>query len=169
MMIIRVLSLIVISMVVTITAVRANGDAISPHAIVENDINARRHQLRSSYDSGASGIKDVIKSLDTALKFPSGAVNIDTIDLAVYYLSRYIADGYKTPDIGCALVRAIKHQLVMRSTLQTADALKNLTGIDVGYDESFVNLYDSSEEYIELRNSKIRKWESALKCSTLSD
>jgi hypothetical protein len=54
------------------------------------------------------------------------------------------------------LIRALEEQPAMADTLLTAETLRMITGLDVGYDADFVSTYTSDDE--GKRREMIAKW-----------
>ena len=56
------------------------------------------------------------------------------------------------------LIRALEEQPAIEDTLLTADTLRMVTGIDVGYNADFVSTYTIDDE--EKRREMIAKWKA---------
>ncbi len=143
-------------------------DASGPVAIdpYEWNYESVTNQLHENYERGEKGVPEIIALLEKALGQPANSTNLSLVGNAVYYLHKLIMDGHKSKEIGCALVKAIEQQADLGATLDTADALKDITGIDVRYDEKFVgNFNPDSKLDLQRKSEKIQVWAKKLGCS----
>lgn len=87
-------------------------------------------------------------------------INNGKISACLESLLRLANKGVHSKTEARALLEIIKTQRFMGSTLLTAKILEVITGIDVGYNQKFVENYTAEQE--ALRQKMISKWEDAL-------
>ena len=107
---------------------------------------------------GAKAIPMFADVLDDSLKTKYSVLSYGKVNSAIAHLHALAADG--TTDVRSvpALVRALEEQPAMEDTLVTADTLRMVTGLDVGYDADFVAAYTSNDE--GKRREMIAKWKA---------
>ena len=80
-------------------------------------------------------------------------------------MHQLVLEGYKTKAIGCVLIKTINQQSDLVATLDTAEALRDVTGIDVAYRKEFVENFDADSKYdLEEKRKKIQTWALDLGC-----
>jgi len=70
------------------------------------------------------------------------------------YLGKYIEDGVRSKKIANALLTALENQLALDDSLLPAQILSNLLGVDVGYDEEFIQSYRSEDRPVLLQKTE---------------
>jgi len=125
--------------------------------IAPNDFETVSESLKRSFQRGEEGIPLIIDILKNNLDNLYNTTNYGVANKAIEYLCKYVSEGKKNKEIGDALIYAIKKQIYLPDTLTTAIALKMITGIDVGYDQSFVDSYTEKDEL--KRQEMINKWQ----------
>ena len=137
-------------------------EAIDPHVWNYETVT---NSLYDSYKKREKGIPEIITVLETALTQPDDATNLSIVGNAVYYLHQLVLEGYKTKAIGCVLIKTINQQSDLVATLDTAEALRDVTGIDVAYSKEFVDNFDAdSKDDLEAKRKKIQTWALDLDC-----
>lgn len=86
--------------------------------------------------------------------------NYGKINICLNSLHNLAQNGIYSNEEGQALIGVIKKQRLITDTLKTAEILKIVTGVDVGYDEAFVNSYTENDEGKRIK--MIEKWEHSL-------
>lgn len=106
----------------------------------------------------AKAIPMFVEVLDDSLKSRYSVLSYGKVNSSISHLHALAAKG--TTDIRSVpmLIRALEEQPAIGDTLVTADTLRIITGLDVGYDADFVSTYTSDDE--GKRREMIAKWKA---------
>jgi hypothetical protein len=105
---------------------------------------------------GADGIPLLIAVLEKSLESKSDVLSYGKLNSSIFHLHDLASRGTYDVDSVPVLIRVIDEQIAMGDTLSTADTLRLITGLDVGYDARFVSEYTEEDE--ERRREMIEKW-----------
>lgn len=94
-------------------------------------------------------------------------INHGKIDICLDSLLKLAKDGIYSKEEGLALIEIIQKQISIQRTLKTAEILKLITGVDVGYNQNFVENYSADKE--QLRVEMINKWKEKLENKAYKD
>ena len=105
---------------------------------------------------GAEGVPLLTAALDKSLDSKYDVFSYGKLNSSIYHLHQLAARG--TYDIKSVpvLIRVIQEQIAIGDTLLTAETLRLITGLDVGYDARFISEYTSEDE--DRRREMIEKW-----------
>jgi hypothetical protein len=127
--------------------------------IAPESIETIRAELKQSYDKGAEGIPGILQVMRESFDAPHDPTSIAAVSQAVEYLHLLAKDGIRSKEELLVLLRAIRWQITIGDTYKTAETLRIITGLDVGYDAEFVRDYQTTDE--DTRQQMIRRWEEA--------
>ncbi len=149
------ISLIITTLVLSLVLGCASESKESPKA--NYSVETLRQDLAKSAKKGHKGIPEIVRVLEENMETHYAVFSSTAINLSVKHLHELAQQGIYTDEVLPVLVRAIKKQLAINDTLQTAKAIKLLSGVEVGYTEEFVNSYQVNDEPEWL--AKIAVWE----------
>jgi hypothetical protein len=106
----------------------------------------------------AKAIPMFVEVLDDSLRSKYNVFSYGKVNSSIYHLHALAAKG--TTDIRSVpmLIRALEEQPAIEDTLVTADTLRMITGLDVGYDADFVSTYTNDDE--AKRREMVAKWKA---------
>lgn len=105
---------------------------------------------------GAKAIPIFLDVLDDSLKTKYSVFSYGKVNSTISHLHDLADKGITDVQSVPVLIRVIDAQIAVKDTLPTADLLKALTGVDVGYDRKFVETYTEQDE--KKRQEMISKW-----------
>jgi hypothetical protein len=105
---------------------------------------------------GAKAIPIFLDVLDDSLKTKYSVFSYGKVNSTISHLHDLAGKGITDVRSVPVLIRVIDAQIAVKDTLPTADLLKALTGVDVGYDKKFVETYAEQDE--KRRQEMIGKW-----------
>lgn len=105
---------------------------------------------------GTEGIPLLNAVLEKSLESKYDVLSYGKLNSSIFHLHELASRGTYHVDSVPVLIRVIDEQIAMGDTLLTADTLRLITGLDVGYDARFVSEYTEDDE--ERRREMIEKW-----------
>lgn len=108
----------------------------------------------------AKSLPIFVKTLDVLITEDLLVLNYGKIDVCLYSLSRLAGRGISSKEEAVFLLKFIQKQRLITDTLLTAEILKQITGVDVGYDKEFVEHYTKKDE--SKRKQMLREWGKAI-------
>jgi hypothetical protein len=107
---------------------------------------------------GEKAIPMFLEVLDDSLRTKYSVLSYGKMNSSISHLHAFATEG--TTDVRSVpvLIRALEEQPAMEDTFVTADTLRMITGLDVGYDSDFVSRYTSEDE--GKRREMIAKWKA---------
>ena len=128
-----------------------------PVPIITPNVESIEKELNKYYKEGKAGIPKILIKLKEGLKNNTATISIEKVNKSVYYLHKLAEKGIYIDEELPLLVEALNKQLFMEDTYLTAETLRLITKIDVGYDKTFVMSYKVEDE--EKRKAMVKKWE----------
>lgn len=107
---------------------------------------------------GAKAIPMFVEVLDDSLKSRYRVLSYGKVNSSIFHLHALAAKGATDIRSVPILLRALEEQPAIEDSLMTADTLRMITGLDVGYDAEFVSSYTSDDE--GKRREMIAKWKA---------
>lgn len=111
-------------------------------------------QLETLYEQGEDGLDPMIEILESAANNRLSACSYGVGYMVSEYLGKYVEDGVRNKKIANALLTALENQLALDDTLLPAQILSNLLGVDVGYDEAFIQSFREEDRPLLLKKSQ---------------
>jgi len=113
---------------------------------------------RKAYSLRLQGIPIFLDVINKSIENQDSLLNYGKLQISLKYMYELASNGVYSKRSVPVLLRVIKKQRSIADTLVTANTIKIITGVDVGYDYKFVQSYSSADE--EKRLKMISKWEA---------
>jgi hypothetical protein len=107
---------------------------------------------------GLEGVHIFNEAISSNIQNQDSLANYSKLMISLKYLRGMAEEGIYSIDSIPILLEVIENQRSIADSLITAEIIKIITGIDVGYDFDFVNSYTPSHE--PMRKDMILKWRS---------
>jgi len=105
---------------------------------------------------GIDGIPLLLAIIDDSLESKYSVFSYGKLNTSIMHLHDLAADNVHTVESVPVLIRAIDEQIAITDTLVSADTLRMITGVNVGYDSDFVSTYKVDDE--DQRQEMISAW-----------
>lgn len=146
-----------IVLVITLCTVCAYAD-LSGEVILPNNNESVRLELEEKYKMGAAGIPHLIKAIEDNIHNQYNPDSNSTVNHSVRYLYMLAKKGIYLQQEVPVLINLLKTQIHVKDTFLTAETIRLITKVDVGYSREFVNNYISEKESV--RQDMIGFWEN---------
>lgn len=116
---------------------------------------------RKARSLGKEGIPILLRVISVSMENQLRLDNYARLNISLRNLYDMAVDEIYTKDEVYFLVEVLSKQRVLDDTIVTAEIIKLITGVDVGYKEEFIKSYTPEDE--QKRIEMISKWRSFLK------
>ncbi len=117
-------------------------------------------KLENSYKKGMDGIPEILKVLTEGLENHYTLASHASMNHSINYLYKLGKSGIYHKEELPLLIEALKKQIHINDTYKTAELIRIITRVDVGYNKDFISQYSLDDE--EERQEMIKEWEMLL-------
>lgn len=111
-----------------------------------------------AHELGIEGIPIFLKVISASINDQYNVATYGKLMLCVNHLHEMAKKGIRSEESVPILFNLLENQISITDSLITAETLEIITGIEVGYDQNFIETYNTSDE--PRRKEMISKWKS---------
>jgi hypothetical protein len=145
-----------IAFCVTVGACGSRTDVTVEDLVQAEDLEEFNMYASAVKSLGADGIPIFARVIDDSLDSKYDVLSYGKLNSSIFHLHDLASRGTFDLNSVPILIRAIEEQIAIEDTVVTADTLRIITGVDVGYDADFVSNYTPEDE--GERRAMIAQW-----------